>query len=282
MLVVELDVADHFVPEFFVCIEFHLEQPLDLEGVEERFDVCVVIDVRGAGHALHEAMLTQLGLEFKRGELDTPIRVEVNAARGTPVAQCVLQCCDGEFGCVVIGNAPADDAAGEAVDDDCQVTPCASDLEIRDITVPDLIGAADLHVQNAVGHLMEELQVRGLAHEQMIGAALQASLPHETSHAMAADPHAPLAQLLHDAWGAIDLASSVMSLLHQISQLLIAQAALTDRARLPGIKAGSRHLHDLADQRERERLTVCFDEGEDVAFACEANRMAFFRISCSI
>lgn len=73
ILVIELDVAEHFVPEVLIGMEGHLEQALDFEGVEEGFDVRVVVDVRSAVHALVDAMLTQLGFEFKRGELDAPV-----------------------------------------------------------------------------------------------------------------------------------------------------------------------------------------------------------------
>ena len=179
MLVVELDVADHFVPEFGVGIECHLEQALDFEGMEEGLDVGVVVDVRSAVHALHKAMLTQLGFEFKRRELNTPIRVEVDALAGASVSHGVLQSGDGQLRCSVVGHAPANDAPGEAIDDDCQVAPGTGDLEVCDIAMPDLIGACDLHVENAVGYLVVELQVRGLAYKQVVGSALQTSLTHE-------------------------------------------------------------------------------------------------------
>lgn len=281
VLVVELDVADHFVPEFVVGLECHLEQPLDFEGMEEGLDVGVVVDVRRAVHALHEAMLTQLGFEFKSRELDTPIRVEVHALAGTSVSHGVLQSGDGQLRCSVVGHAPANDAPGEAIDDDGQVTPSTGDLEVRDIAMPDLIGACDLHVENAVGYLVMELQVRALAHKQVVGSALQPSLAHEARHAMAAYQHPPLAQLLHDARRAIHAAPLLMCLVDQLRQLLVANAALADRADPPSVKARTGDSHELAHHRERERLTVCFDEGEDEAFVSEANRMAFFRMSCS-
>jgi len=142
------------------------------EGEEELLEVGVFIDVRCAIHALHKAMLTQLGFEFKRRELDTPIRVEVHTLWWLAIAYGVSQRCDGEFGRAVAGDAPAYDATREAVDDDSQVAPGASDLEIRDIAVPDLIGTCDGKIQDSIGHLMEELEVRGFAHEQEVGAAL--------------------------------------------------------------------------------------------------------------
>jgi len=99
---------------------------------------------------------------------------------------------------------------------------------------------------------------------------------------MAAHGHTPLMQLLHHAWRAIDLATSTMSLVDQLCQFHVASAARTGGPSPPGIKTRTRDVHKLADHRERERFAVCFDEGEDLAFSSEANRMAFFRISCSI
>ncbi len=208
--------------------------------------------------------------------------MEVQAGRGPAVANGMLQGIDGEPGGAVVGHAPAHHSTGELIDDDGQVTPCTCDLQVSDIAMPDLIDSSDAELADTVGHLLEELQVRSLAHEEMIGSTLQTCLSHEASHTMASDAHAPVAQLLHDARRAIDLATSLMSLEHQGTQRLIPKAASTLRSSQPSIKARTGDLHDVADHRERERFAVCFDEGEDLAFSSEANRMAFFRMSCSI
>ena len=58
LLVVEVDVVNQGLTELLIASERLFVETLDLEGVEERFHVGVVIHGCGTIHALNEAMLS--------------------------------------------------------------------------------------------------------------------------------------------------------------------------------------------------------------------------------
>ena len=73
LLVVELDVVNQGLTELLIASERFFVEPLDLEGMEERLHVCVVVHRSGSIHALDEAMLSEFGFEIKGCVFDAPI-----------------------------------------------------------------------------------------------------------------------------------------------------------------------------------------------------------------
>src|SRR5207247_4645469 len=66
-----------------------------------------------------------------------------------------------------------------------------------------------------------------------------------------------------------------------LCERFILALTLAPLARAPSVVARSGNPVDPAHQREIVLHPVYFDEGEDFRFRSEANRMAFFRSSCS-
>ena len=187
LLIVEVEVALQGSPEWRFGIEALLVQAFDLEGVEEGFHVCVVIHGARAIHALNEAMTFELVLEGARAVLDAAVRVEVNAWGRASILQGLVQCGDGQRRSPAGPQAPAQDAAREAIHDHGQVAPLARDLEVSDIADPQLVDHGDGLTSDRVGHSAEEIHRATLAAEEMIPKTLQASHAHKTGDAASTD-----------------------------------------------------------------------------------------------
>ena len=112
-------------------------------------------------------------------------------------------------------------------------------------------------------------------------ARLDAMRAHEARYTMLADALAALTQRLVHARASVGTAALGVngSDLHRKGFVLA--LTLATLARAPGIKARSRHSVDTAHERQVVLVPVYFDEGEDLRFRSEANRMAFFKSSCS-
>jgi hypothetical protein len=73
-----------------------------------------------------------------------------------------------------------------------------------------------------------------------------------------------------------------MHITHLLKQPPVLLRSLAGLTTLPGVEARARDLEVRAYHLDGPGLPVCRDEGEDYAFSSEANRIAFFRRSCSI
>ncbi|MNC89203.1 hypothetical protein D3C83_51060 [compost metagenome] len=104
---------------------------------------------------------------------------------------------------------------------------------------------------------------------------------HEPGHAVLAHPVPALTQRLVYPRAAIDSAALTMHRTDLGRQRLVLALTLATLARAPGVEPGSRYPIHAAHQRESVLVPVYFDELEDFRFRPEANRMAFFRSSCS-
>ena len=105
----------------------------------------------------------------------------------------------------------------------------------------------------------------------LIGESLDASPP---------DILTVLAKRSVDARAAIGLATRAMHVAHVFEQARIVVRASTRRAVTPGVVAAGAHpVH--ATQPPHRVAFLLRDEGEDVAFRCEVNAIAFFKRSCS-
>ena len=105
-------------------------------------------------------------------------------------------------------QAPADDLARVLVHDGGHVAPLASNLEVCDVTHPDLVLPLRVGRFRTVRHAGVErsLQHLGVA-VQACAPALKAGLPHQPGHAPAADAVAVQAQLPGYARAAVEAAA---------------------------------------------------------------------------
>jgi hypothetical protein len=134
------------------------------------------------------------------------------------VADGVLQGIDGECGGALGRQAPADDAAGEAVHDDGEVTPDAGDFEVADVDVPEAIGRAGIEVADAVGHAGEELEQGQRAGKQAIAVALWPGQSHQTGQSATAKGYAAKAKLARQARAAIEASGILVGLSDVLNQ----------------------------------------------------------------
>ncbi len=281
VLIVEAEVAAQGLAQRRVLIEAHFVEAFEFEGVEEGFHVGVVIHGARTIHALNEAMFAERLFVQARAVFDAAIGMEEDAGGRFTQADGPLQGGDGEGGGAALAQGPADDAPREAIHDHGKVAPLTGDLEVSDIADPELVDALDVLAAHYVVDGAEELQRLALAAEQVVTTALQSYLAHEASDTAATYDVASLAQGFGDAWAAVAVAGAGVGQGDELDHGGVAAMASAQGTLLPGIEAGARDAISLAHHLDAERLTVCLDESEDLRFRAEANRMAFFRRSCS-
>jgi len=254
---------------------------LSLHGVEERFNEGVVGDLAWAVHALREAQLGKALLEGTSGILGAPIGVEYEAATGLTAVHGAIERFEGELHILPGAIAPTDNAPAVLVHDHRQEAVDRADLEVSDIADPHLVGALELKIELLVGNCTEEALNARARVAQSSHARFDPVRSHEAGDTMLSNPMAAAAQCLVNPRTAIDATALGVNRPDLACQRFVLALTLATLARAPSIKASPRYPVYPAHQREIMLCPVYFDEGEDLRFRSEANRMAFFRSSCS-
>ncbi len=104
---------------------------------------------------------------------------------------------------------------------------------------------------------------------------------HEACYAVLANAMALAPEHLVHAGTAVGAAAFKVNDPNLGGKRLVLALTLATLARAPGVIPRSRDPVDPAHQRESVLHPVYFDELEDFRFRSEANRMAFFKSSCS-
>src|ERR1700674_398432 len=177
--------------------------------------------------------------------------------------------------------APAHDAAAVLVHYDRQVAVDAAHLQVCNVADPHLIGALQLKIELLVGDrrvvaLHGRTRVANCGH-----ASLDAVRTHETCYAVLAHAMALAPERLVHPRAAIGTTAFGMHRPDLSGKGFVLALTLATLARAPGIEACSGDPVDTAHQPDVVFGPVYFDEGEDFRFRSEANRMAFFKSSCS-
>ena len=156
-----------------------------------------------------------------------------------------------------------------------------ADLQIGDVAHPDLVRCAQPQLELLIaGAPKVALDARaGIANRRH--ARLDAVAPHEPRYAVLSNPMAAIAQHPVHPRTAVDPLAFGVNRLDLAGEQLVAALTLATLARAPGIKTRPRNPIDPAHQCQIVLRPVYFDEGEDFRFRSEANRMAFFKSSCS-
>ena len=105
---------------------------------------------------------------------------------------------------------------------------------------------------------------------------------HQALHAATTQAMAALRECVMQPRTAVGATATFKDRLHLFEQPLVLRTSLTGRTSTPRIEARPRDTVQVAHHLDRVGLPVCLDEGEDFIFRSEANRIVFFRRSCSI
>ena len=249
--------------------------------MEEGFDEGVVGHFPGAIHALNKPELGNALLEVARRVLGSPISVEDHTRSRLALVHGSIQGSERERHIFVWPVGPADHPAAVLVHHDSQIAVDASDLEVGDVAHPDLVGALELEIELLVGDAcVEPLQSRTRIANRG-HASLDPVSSHETGNPMLADAMAAALERSMHSWTSIGTAAFAMHRADLGRQGIVVQLAPAATATAPGIETSPGYSVEPAHRRDLVLRPVYFDELEDFRFRPEANRMAFFRSSCS-
>ena len=176
---------------------------------------------------------------------------------------------------------PGEDAARVLVHHDREVPPLTAGLEIRDVADPDLIRARHRCTPEPIRVPLIESVDRHFRAIPEYGRRPQAGLTHETGDPTPAHAPAGALQQLMQAWTSVAPVVQGKQAHDLVAEGPVLLCMRARPATTPGIEARPRHAKGAAQGRHAVLRPMRRDEGEDVAFRAEQNRMAFFRRSCS-
>src|SRR5947207_2563572 len=283
LLVVELNVAAQRLAQLLVIVESSAVEILRFHRVEERLHVRVVVHFARSVHALRDAQLHELVAVLEGGILDAPVAAEQEPRCRLSPAHRMAQSIAGQCRVATHAQTPTKNTARVSIHHHGEVTPLSGHLEICHITDPDLVRRLNHLRPLLIGHAGEE---RALSDHRTVvaprAAALQSRTTHQTGHSTPADGLAFAPQLTRDARTAIVATALRMHLAYPFSEPCIFARAHTALATLPSVETAARDTIECAHHLDRVRAPVGRDEREDFRFRSEANRIAFFKRSCSI
>ena len=127
-----------------------------LHRMEKRFDEGVVGHLAGAVHALNETELGKTVLECCGGIFGTPISVKDQPAPWPAAVHGAVQGAQGQRDVLLRPEAPTDDPSAVLVHHHGEVAVDRSDLQVRDVANPDLVGALELEIELLVQDATKE------------------------------------------------------------------------------------------------------------------------------
>ena len=148
------------------------------------------------------------------------VTVKSEAAGITAFPKSGPECAGDQVRACVAGHPIADDLAGEKIQDDAKVDPVVIDLEIRNVTDPDLVGAicGELPFQQVLLSILLLFLVLLLG---VRADAVQVQLLHDRRDAFGADPDTALGQRDADFFSAEALSAVIEDLLHKPHKLFL-------------------------------------------------------------
>jgi len=162
-----------------------------------------------------------------------------------------------QLGAEMVGHRPADDPAGERVEDDSEVQPALTGALLGDVSDPQAVGS--WWSELALDQIRGRCRGRVAASEPVPSAAVDAddaAGPHESGDTLAADPDLqPQAQLGVDAWGAVGATAAGVDLADLADERLVSQCPGGRWARGEGVLAGACHTQHAGQTGD---AVVCF------------------------
>jgi len=138
-IVEPVDVATNGLGSLLAGVEDGPPHQLGFEGLEERFDHRVVVAVSLPGHRDQDAVLAELGLIIDGAILAATIGVMDQPGCRTAHGKGFAQGGESQVAVQPVACCPADDPAGEQVDDDGEVQPAFAGPDIGDVGAPLLV-----------------------------------------------------------------------------------------------------------------------------------------------
>ena len=123
---------------------------LVFEAAPERFDKGVIVAVTGTTHGSEQAMLSQDLAVSCTGELTAPIGVDDEGSSRLTLAQGHAQSGADQWSIKDGTHGPADDSAAKDIEDSDEIEPALSGEDASSIGNPDLIGAPNVKMSDAV------------------------------------------------------------------------------------------------------------------------------------
>jgi Protein of unknown function (DUF2699). len=175
-----------------------------LQGSEERFRYCVVIAGASAAHALDPANPLYTTTEIACCNTAILDQSEKQPLARAPPYHGVVERCDHEVVCHPPLHAPPNYAAGEDIQNDCQIQPALGCPDIGDISCPKTIRHRGREVPSDQVGRNRALVVRIRRHlETAHGLYAKTVLLHQAPNAILAYEDALLAKFPANAVGTI-------------------------------------------------------------------------------
>src|SRR5688572_2843292 len=281
LIVVVPEIASELGAEFSLGLEPGAMNEVGLERMKERFHVSVVAWGAAPGHALTNTQDCEAIPKGGAGILTAAVAMKDQPRKGAAPPDRGIEDRTGQAGIARCAQAPSQDTAGVLIHHDRQVTPLPGHREIGDIADPNLIHSGDSRSPQVIRMLREKAMQARIGPVQPSRARPQSALPHEAFYA-------PSTQAMPlSLQGPMNPRASISptALLEQSTNLFqpdpVLCPACTLAALLPRVIPSSRNVIERTQPFHWERSSLALDEGEDVRFRAEQNRMAFFRSSCS-
>ena len=269
--------------ELSECGKGPATDPLGLQGVEERFDVGIILVTTGSVHALSDPMLGEDRAVVVRPILNPAIGVKDERPRRCSVSDRPLHGERSEIHRAVRTERPAHNAARADVHDGSQETGATVGLEEGDIPHPLLVdprGWSGGHSKVA-GSLKEAVHARGPAGHPH-HPALQSRRAHEPRHPILARSDALFAQGPHDPGAAVGAVGAAVDALDLLQQRVVGLRSRAGGTAAPGIVAALREPVMPAEELNPVLTAVPAYEREDLPLRSKLNWIAFLRSSFSI
>jgi len=207
--------------------------------------------------------------------------VEDHPALGSSLGNGPVQGQQSELYTLALAQTSAQYLPGVFVHDRRHVTPLVANLEVSNITDPDLIRTIDHNPQGAVGHTPKEGVVGRVSGIQVGRPGFHAVFSHQAGYPFLGNLFPLMLQRRMYPGAAIGITTLFMDSLYFLQQPFLFLFPITGLSVFPVIVTGSGDAIGPALGTDAELFPVLLYEREDFPFRSEQNRMAFFSISCS-
>jgi hypothetical protein len=283
-IVISFDVSEQIVPGSLLVRVASLMHEFGFDRAKAAFHRGIVPTISLPAHGLdHPGCIEDLAV-IGSGVLAAAIGMMDQAWRRLLPLDGHGQCRDRQIRPHVVTHRPADDLPCEKIEHDSQIEPSFLGWDIGDVSEPDSIRPlGDEFLGEPVGGNGPIMAaVGGACSEPARRYCLDTVMAHEPLNPATARRVPQAAQGRMDSWPAIAPAMGQMEAPDLGEQSTIGRLARTFGPAAPSIIPCRRDAHDIAQDTNRERLALIFDDAEFHFGSSEKMRSVFFRISRSM
>ncbi len=229
-------------------------------------------------HAAHDPCRTQLLLVIVAGVLTAPVTVAQQPGRRFSLCLCRRQCRHDERAVNRFACCPADNAAGEQIEDHRQIQPALSSRYGGNVCTPLRVRCltAKFPVENVVRHRKSVFAVGG-CYPWLGKRCLQPGKAHQVSHPFPADPLACLLQVVPNTRTAVSLAACPKQRANPLGQPRVLCVSGTGCSLAPCTRATRRNLHRATQSQQGKGTALFCDKGIPHRWSLLKMPTAFFR-----